>query len=183
MGSTSSFCQQAIAYLKPAMRNEEPAPSLLKADSPVLRSINEDLLVTYVVDAGDHLRLVQHRHVEQEGVSTDELHGIAVSNLERLAEEKLTVREYGPIYIALMGGNFEASLLVVHAMWMHWYAHLVQDTFMVAAPARDVLVFCDASSTDGIAELREVIRRVQGGDHRLSPDLYRRVGLEWHKFS
>jgi hypothetical protein len=68
-------------------------------------------------------------------------------------------------------------------MWTHWYAHLVQDTFMVAAPARDVLAFCDASSTDGIAELREVIWRVQGGDHRLSPDLYRRVGLEWHKFS
>ena len=86
MGSTSSFCQQAIAYLKPAMRDEEPALSLSKADSPVLRSINEDLLVTYVVDAGDQFRLVQHRHLEQEGVSTDELHGIAVSNLERLAD-------------------------------------------------------------------------------------------------
>lgn len=183
MSSTSSFCQQAIAYLKPAMRDEEPALSLSKADSPVLRSISEDLLVSYVVDAGDHLRFVQHRHLEQEGASTDELHDIAVSNLERLAEEKLTVREYGPIYVALIGGNFEASLLVVHAMWMHWYAHLVHDTFMVAAPARDVLAFCDASSADGVAELREVIRRVQGGDHRLPPDLYRRVGLEWHKFA
>lgn len=180
---TSSFCNQAIAYLKPAMRDEKPALSLSKADSPVLRSISEDLLVAYVVDAGDHLRFVQHRHLEQEGMSTDELHNIAVTNLERLAQEKLTVREYGPIYVALLGGNFEASLLLVNAMWTHWYGHLVQDTFMVAAPARDVLAFCGASSTDGIAELREVVRRVQGGDHRLPPDLYRRVGLEWHKFA
>lgn len=165
------------------MRDEEPALAPAKADSPVLRSINEDLLVTYVVDAGDQFRFVQYRHLEQEGVSTDELHGIAVSNLERLAEEKLTVREYGPIYVALMGGNFEASLLMIHAMWTHWYAHLVHDTFMVAAPARDVLAFCDASSADGVAELREVIRRVEGGDHRLPPDLYRRVGLEWQTFA
>ncbi|WP_175948145.1 DUF1444 family protein [Burkholderia pyrrocinia] len=178
--SMPTFCSRAIAYLKPTTKDVGPTVSLPRPGSPVLQVINEDLLVAYLVDMGDHFEYVQHWHLEQEGMSADELHGVAVSNLQNLAEERLVVREYGPIHVALMGGNFEASLLLVHSMWSAWYAHLVKNTYMVAAPARDILAFCDASSTDGVAELRQVIQRVQNCDHRLHPHLYRRSGLEWH---
>ncbi|WP_175425752.1 DUF1444 family protein [Trinickia violacea] len=179
MESSPSFCRKAIAYLKPTVKDAVPTTSLSQRESAVLQVINEDLVVAYLVDAGTHFQYVEHCHIEEEGLSVDELHGIAVSNLQSLAEEKLVVREYGPIYIALLGGNFEASLLMVHAMWTDWYAHLVQGAFMVAAPARDVLAFCDASSADGVAELRQVIQRAENGDHLLHPHLYQRVGLEW----
>jgi uncharacterized protein YtpQ (UPF0354 family) len=156
-----------------------PAISLSRWDSPVLRPLSDDLLVSYVVDAADRLAFVQHRHLEQECVSVDQLHSIAVSNLQALAEEKLAVREYGAIYVALMGGNFEASLLTLDAMWNQWYAHVAPQGFVAVAPARDLLAFCDSSSAQGLVELRRVVERSVDCDHRLPAHLYRRIGGEW----
>jgi hypothetical protein len=50
----------------------------------------------------------------------------------------------------------------------------------VAAPARDVICFCDSSSTEGLAELRAVIARVwPGGDHLLSDRIFERKDGRW----
>ncbi|WP_175957843.1 hypothetical protein [Burkholderia sp. BCC0405] len=173
------ICVRAIAYLKPMVQDLTPAISLSRGDSPVLRPLTDDLLVSYVADATDHLAFVQYRHLEQEGVSGDQLHLMAVSNLRALAEEKLAVREYGSIYVALMGGNFEASLLTLDAMWDYWYAHVAPQGFVAVAPARDLLAFCDSSSAQGLVELRHVVERSVDCDHRLSAHLYRRIGAEW----
>ncbi|WP_342950145.1 hypothetical protein [Paraburkholderia ferrariae] len=173
------ICARAIAYLKPVVQESTPAISLSREDSPVLRPFIDDLMVSYVADTADHLAFVQHRHLEQEGVSVDQLHSMAVSNLQALAEEKLAVREYGSIYVALMGGNFEASLLTLDAMWNDWYAHLAPQGFVAVAPARDLLAFCDSSSAQGLVELRHVVERSGDCDHRLLPHLYRRTGAEW----
>ncbi|HEX7910324.1 MAG TPA: hypothetical protein VF534_19850 [Paraburkholderia sp.] len=176
----SDICPRAIAYLKPIVQQDStPAISLSWEDSPVLRPFTDDLLVSYVADAGNHLEFVQHRHLEREDISVDQLHSIAVSNLHALAEEKLVVREYGSIYVAFMGGNFEASLLTLDVMWNHWFTHLAQEGFVAAAPARDLLAFCDASSAQGLVELRHVIERSGDSDHRLHPHLCRRIGTEW----
>ncbi|WP_124674148.1 hypothetical protein [Burkholderia cepacia] len=173
------ICARAIAYLQPLVQDSMPAISLSGEDSPVLRPLSDDLLVSYVVDASDHLAFVQHRHLEQECVSADQLHSIAVSNLQTLAEEKLVVREYGSIYVALMGGNFEASLLTLDAMWNHWYAHVARQGFVAVAPARDLLAFCDSSSAQGLVELRQVVERSGDCDHRLLPHLYQRIAGAW----
>ncbi|WP_155740336.1 hypothetical protein [Burkholderia territorii] len=175
------ICVRAIAYLKPTVQDSTPAMSLSREDSPVLRPLTDDLMVSYVTDAVDHLAFVQHRHLEQEGVSVDQLHSMAVSNLQALAEEKLAVREYGSIYVALMGGNFEASLLALDVMWNHWYAHLAPEGFVAVAPARDLLAFCDSSSAQGLVELRHVVERSGDCDHRLCPHLYRRTGTDWEQ--
>ncbi|CAM2186195.1 DUF1444 family protein [Burkholderia latens] len=173
------ICARAIAYLKPMVQDSTPAISLSREDSPVLRPFSDDLLVSYVVDAADHLAFIQHRHLEHECVSVDQLHSIAVSNLQALAEEKLTVREYGSIYVALMGGNFEASLLTLDAMWNYWYAHVAPQGFVAVAPARDLLAFCDSSSAQGLVELRHVVERSGECDHRLPSHLYRRIAGDW----
>lgn len=112
-------------------------------------------------------------------MSVSQLHTIAVSNLKGLAEQNLVVREYGPIYAAFIGGSFEASLLLLDPMWDDWFGHAVRDSYMVATPARDVLAFYDASSSKGVNELRQVIRRGENGDHLLQPRLYRREDKSW----
>lgn len=178
----SDLCTRAIAYLKPVEQDSTPAISLSHEDSPVFQSFSEDLLIAYVVDAGDRLAFVQHRHLHQETVSVDQLHSMAVSNLQALAEEKLVVRQYGAIYVALMGGNFEASLLTLDVMWSHWYAHLAPESFVAVAPARDLLAFCDATSVQGLVELRQVVERSQNCDHPLHPHMYRRTGTKWQQF-
>ncbi|MDB0572451.1 hypothetical protein LBW59_16950 [Ralstonia solanacearum] len=98
-----------------------------------------------------------------------------------MAEEKLVVREYGAIYVALMGGNFEASLLALDVMWSHWYGQLAQGGFVAVAPARDLLAFCDASSAQGLMELQQVVQRSGNCDHQLHPYLYQRTGTRWQQ--
>lgn len=176
---TNEIFSQAVPYLKPTVLDSEPAITLSRENSPVLQVVNEDLLVAYLVDSGDHFTYIQQRHLDEACVSVSQLHSIAVSNLKSLAEQKLVVREYGAVYAAFMGGNFEASLLLLDAMWDDWFSHVVRDSFMVAAPARDVLAFCDASSSEGVDELRQVIRRVENGDRLLQPHLYRREDNSW----
>ena len=177
------ICARAIAYLKPLMQDAAPAISLSREDSPVFQPFTDGLLVAYVADASDHLAFVQHRHLEQEGVSVDQLHAMAISNLQALAEEKLVVREYGSIYVALMGGNFEASLLALDVMWSEWYAHLAPRGFVAVAPARDLLAFCDSSSERGLVELRHVVERTGDCDHGLRSHLYRRTGTAWKQLA
>ena len=177
----SDICTRAIAYLKPVVQESAPAISVSREDSPVLQPFTAGLIVSYVVDAGDQLTFIRQRHLEQEGVSADQLHSMAVSNLQALAEEKLVVREYGAIYVALMGGNFEASLLTLDVMWSHWYAQLAREGFVAVAPARDLLAFCDASSVQGLVELRQVVERSWNCDHPLHPHVYRRTGTGWQQ--
>ncbi|NWK46448.1 hypothetical protein [Ralstonia pickettii] len=179
----SDFCTRAIAYLKPVQQDSTPAISLSREDSPVCQPFTEDLLISYVVDAGHHLAYVQHRHLDRESVSVDHLHSMSVANLQALAEEKLVVRQYGAIYVALMGGNFEASLLTLDVMWSDWYAHLAPEGFVAVAPARDLLAFCDASSVQGLVELQQVVERSWNCDHPMHPHLYRRTGARWQQSS
>lgn len=177
----SDFCARAVAYLKPMVQDSSPAISLSRGDSPVFQPFTDDLRLSYLVDADSHFEYVQHRHLDQEGVSVDQLHSMAVSNLQALAEEKLVVREYGAIYVALMGGNFEASLLALDVMWNHWCAQLVRERFVAVAPARDLLAFCDSSSAQGLMELQQVVERSENCDHKLHPYLYQRAGARWQQ--
>lgn len=179
--SGSDICTRAITYLKPMVHDSAPAISMSPEDAPVLRPFTEGLLVSYVTDTDDHLTFIQQRHLEQEGVSVGQLHSMAISNLQALAEEKLVVREYGAVYVALMGGNFEASLLALDVMWNNWYAQLAQEGFVAVAPARDLLAFCDASSEQGLVELRQVVQRSIKCDHPLHPHMYRRIGTGWQQ--
>ena len=80
-----------------------------------------------------------------------------------------------------MGGNFEASLLTLDVMWSHWYAQLAREGFVAVAPARDLLAFCDASSVQGLVELRQVVERSWNCDHPLHPHVYRRTGTGWQQ--
>lgn len=170
--------RKAVAYLK-VQAPRENAVSLSESDSPVLVDLNNGLVVAYVVDDGQSFSYIQHYHLAEAGIEIQQLHEYGLSNLKQIAAEQLQVREYGPIYSVFLDGNFEASLILVPELWDKGLAHLVQGEFIAALPARDVLAFCDASSSEGIAELRKVVLRVAGGDHLLTTSLYRRMGSHW----
>jgi hypothetical protein len=72
------------------------------------------------------------------------------------------------------GGNFEASLILVDALWDEQLDHLGPNGFIITIPSRDILAFCDAESSSGVEHLRRIIARVEGGDHPITSTLYRR---------
>jgi uncharacterized protein YtpQ (UPF0354 family) len=186
--ATGDFTSRAIAYLqvkRPAL-SPGPVVTLSGPDAPVMRDLGGGLLVAYVVDEGDHFAYTQGRHLAAEGRDEDELHAIGLVNLTRLAADSLRVAPYPPgeMFAVLMGGHFEASMILLDDLWDRAFRQFVQGDYVVALPARDLLAFADASSEAGVQDLRALIARAQasGADHPLTDRLYRRAGGRWEPF-
>jgi uncharacterized protein YtpQ (UPF0354 family) len=149
-------------------------------DSPVMRDLDNGLLVAYLIDEGSAYGYAQYRDLTTSGVTENVLHAAAIENLYALAEQKLKVQPHGSIFALLMGGTFEASMVLLDDLWEHSLSDYVSGDFLVAIPARDVLAFGEASSPAAVNELQAVISRLMdSGGAELSTALYRRKGAAW----
>jgi uncharacterized protein YtpQ (UPF0354 family) len=161
----------------------EATVELPEPDSPVISDLNNGLLFGYVVDQGGHFQYIQRRHLVDAGMTEAKLRQNAVNNLAVLLSKKgAKVQPYEDCFAVFFDGNFEASLVLVDTLWDEHLAHLAPNGFIIAIPNRDMLAFCDAMSETGIEQLRQTIGRVEGGDHPITPTLYRRdpVTRTWH---
>ena len=175
------FCHQAVAYLKVEVPDSgEPSMELSEANAPAMRAIGHRLMVAYLVDVEHSFKYVQGRHLKEANIGLSELHEIGIRNLAALADSQVEVRAYGNIFAVLMGGHFEASLVLVDDFWSDRCAGLAPNGFVAAFPARDILAFGDSASAEAIRELNEVCQRGNDQlDHPLTNTLYRRVGTAW----
>jgi hypothetical protein len=186
--ATERLTSRAIAYLKAELPADEPSPSITLSgpDAPVLRRLTSGLLVAYLVDAGDQFEYVQERDLAQDGINADELHAIGLANLASRDAGGVRVAPHpgGQMFAVLMGGNFEASLILVDWLWDEGFRRFVGGDYVVAVPARDLLAFCDVTSADGLRDLGAVCQRAQspGVSHRISDRLYRRRDRGWQVF-
>lgn len=182
---SNGLTSRAIAYLKPDLLDvdSQPALELSQADSFVFQPLTSGLLVTYVVDEESAFRYIQNRHLDGDGVSANELHRIAIDNLSKLAYSgnlQIFPHPGRIMFAAIMGGNFEASLILVDELWDDTFRQFVQGDYAVAIPARDVLTFCDSNSSAGLDELRQVIERVfPVADHALCDKVFFRRHGRW----
>lgn len=184
MSRSSETVRQAVAYLKRALPPEplpgETVVELSLGDTPVMRELGNGLLVAYLVDEGARYGYVQHRDLETSGFSEAELHSLGIQNLSAVAEQRLEVQPYSAIFAVLMGGTFEASMLLLDHLWEHAFTRYVSGDFLVAIPARDVLAFGDASSATTVSALKAVVARLlANGSAELATGLYRREGRDW----
>lgn len=172
------FLRRAVAYVK-RTGNVQPnengmgdiAPT--SADAPVLRELADGICIAYVVDEPEGLVYIQNRHLQDTGVSLDELHMIGLQNLKAKCDKELRLEKHGPIYGLFLDGNFEASVILLEHIWQGELFPLVEESFTIAIPARDILAFCDSSSAEGIKTLTEMVLTVfDGGDHLLSRNLF-----------
>lgn len=83
-----SVCQRSVAYLKPSLSDGEVPTTfqLDQADSPVIKDLQNGLLVLYLVDEGEKFAYVQGRHLAEARMAPDELNSIALAKLARLAQ-------------------------------------------------------------------------------------------------
>ena len=184
MSRSKQAVLSSVAYLKRALP-EEPLPGekfveLSYADTPVMKDLDNGLLVAYLVDEGDSYGYVQYRDLESSGVTESEVHAAGIANLFVLAEQQLQVKQYGSLFTLLVGGTFEASMILLDDLWERSLAPYVEAPFVVAIPARDVLAFGDAASPAAIRELNAVVARlIDAGSAELATMLYRRQGAAW----
>jgi uncharacterized protein YtpQ (UPF0354 family) len=176
----NEFLDRAIAYLKPAGEVESVSLATgsaqgAQADAPVIKQLAAGVVVTYVVDEPEGLVFIQNRHIAEAGIGIDELHMIGLGNLNNLCKKQLRVERHGPIYGLFLDGNFEASVILLEYIWQIELADLVEESFTIAIPARDILAFCDSSSEEGVATLKQMIGKIaENGDHLISRGLFRK---------
>jgi uncharacterized protein YtpQ (UPF0354 family) len=184
MSRSRKAVEQAIAYVKRALPPEPlPGEAVVKLsfeDSPVMRDLGNGLLVAYLVDEGSTYGYVQHRDLVSASVAEADLHATAITNLRRVAANRLRIQPYGEIFALLMGGTFEASMLLLDDLWEHSLAEYITGEVLVAIPARDILAFGNASSPGAVKALNDVIERLLAkGKAELATGLYRRSGGAW----
>jgi hypothetical protein len=89
---------------------------------------------------------VQYRHLANAGMDEADLHDHGLDNLATLAKTRLRIEQRGEVFVGLLDGNFEASLLLIDTLWSHDVASIISGDVVVAVPARDILAFCDSAS-------------------------------------
>ena len=136
------------------------------AQLPPVRSSGGVFGVGYHVDAGSHWVSVDRQDMKEAGLSLDQLHRQALSNLAKLVKGKPGLRVIGDPAKAsysglLLDGDHEACLVLLDALWDQALQSRTPNGAVVAIPSRDVLAFCDAHSQEGIAQLREAAARIK----------------------
>lgn len=130
-----------------------------------------DLGVFYVLDAGEStFEMVQSSMLPDE-MEESTLFGLACDNLLRDVEFRLCGTNWGGLGI-VCGGHFEAASLCCPDIW-NFVAQQVQEDFLVAVPARDVVIMAPISDKDKVHNLKVSVNRIlSDGDHTLSDKIF-----------
>lgn len=133
-------------------------------EGPPMRATQGVFVVGYHLDTGASYTSVNASDLQDAGLTLDTLHQRSLGNLMRLAkgtggQQAMRLVKNPPYYGLLLDGNHESCLVLLDGLWDHMLKDHTPNGAVVAIPTRDMLAFCDARSTEGIAALREMLQR------------------------
>jgi uncharacterized protein YtpQ (UPF0354 family) len=151
-------------------------------DDPIYHeTLVADLIVVYAEDLDHHLSFLTNSEIESLGLPSEGLRSIAIRNLDAKIDK---IERYGdgPTYMLSAEGTFEASIILIDAVWDS-LAELVEGDFVVAVPSRDMVIFTGTKSVEGIQKLRDLAKSIhENGSYLISKTLIvRRDGI-WTRF-
>ena len=132
---------------------------------------NSELVVAYAEDRDESYRYLLLADLKQLGFGGDDLALLALNNLGRLVPGPQLIT--GPLAFAIrVDGNYEASLLL-YSSWWEGQPIKVDGDYVVAVPARDILLVTGSNNPAGIAQLRALAREtVRKGSHTIVETLF-----------
>lgn len=160
---------------------------LNKANQPIVRASLGMFGVMYLADEGEYYRYVCEADLNLNKLSVEQLHHIGLDNLTKLVNGDQPglsiIGADSPYHGLAMGGQCEASLVLLDALWDGPLKRFTPHGVVLAIPNRDVCLFCDAHATQAIAQIRELAANsVKSGDHPLSATLITRAAGGWKTF-
>ena len=136
-----------------------------------------DMIVLYVVDESHAYWYIRDDLLEKWGIDADELHQIALDNLEDYFEEN-------PMELAVAGGNGGPTLVMptgpdsynaarmLSESFRERLREVMKGTFAVGLPGRDFFVAVDLDPDDMLGQVRQKVRDdFAQMDHPLSEEL------------
>jgi uncharacterized protein YtpQ (UPF0354 family) len=104
-------------------------------------------------------------------VARSELRALAIQNLVRVLP-KIEMRQHDDAFALItVGGNYEASLLLLDDIWTGDQITFPGDT-VVAVPARDALLVTGSRSRKGLQAVRAMTAELVKGPYRLTDTLF-----------
>lgn len=154
----------------PVVRHQSLATFEGSEDLFVERAIG-DLIVTYVIDYPDRVAYLTRTAMADAGVTEQVLATEATRNMA-LKQSHTEFRGGNGIYMAVIDGFYESSLLLDEALWADLAAQLGDD-LIIAVPNRDILLLTTASDTAAVTFLDEIrAESLATGSHPLSEFSY-----------
>lgn len=72
--SSEDFCKRAVPYLMSSPSAAKAPMEVSELDAPVITSLNNGLLVGYLIDQGEYFQYVQQRHLADARMTEAALH-------------------------------------------------------------------------------------------------------------
>jgi hypothetical protein len=98
-------------------------------------------------------------------LTEEELHQIAISNLEKDIKYKLHETNFGG-YGLIADGNHEAEAICLQGIW-DWLSGYFDNNLIVAVPAKDLIMIVPANDTDKISTLKIAVYETFKNNQRL----------------
>jgi hypothetical protein len=141
-----------------------------------------DLWIVYAVDTPDAMKTLPIKDMKEMGLDPLQIKQLASENLRRIVPP-IKRHGDGPVYMLAAGGDYEASLLLFDDVWEQM-KELVTGDIVAAVPSRDVLLFTDSASKEGLEQMRASITEVlNSAGYLVSGTMLRRTGEKWSVFS
>lgn len=118
----------------------------------------------------------------ENNLTNNELKETGLKNLvKHVMKNQLKINKYTNGYFTIyLDGTFDASLILLNGIWEKSIKSYVAGDVAVAVPSRDILIFCDASSQNGIEEMKKAVKMISlNANYQLSDKLLKRSGSTW----
>jgi uncharacterized protein YtpQ (UPF0354 family) len=172
--SILEFRDKIFPWIKVISGKKEDNPGrdiiLSGENSPIYQKWLGELAIFYALDQGDHFRIILNKDIETK-ITVEQLHQIAVENLEREIEFKLVDSKFGGNGL-VAGGDHEAGSICLPHIW-DWCSDVINDNLVVSIPAKDMVMMAPASDSEKINNLKNfIVEFFKDGERLLTKQLF-----------
>jgi uncharacterized protein YtpQ (UPF0354 family) len=137
-----------------------------------------DLWIVYAIDSPDSMKTLHKSQVSELGLEPSDLKKLAIDNLRRILPP-IEQHGEGPAYMLTAGADYVASLLLFEDLWAELKQQVTGD-ILAAVPTRDVLLFTDSDSSEGVRQMKTSIDNVmEAGGYHISSTILRLTDDGW----
>lgn len=150
------------------------------------RLLVDDLFVVYVADTPTAMRFLSESDLERNGWTVEELHELALGNLEiKAAGTPFVFGGEGDrsLIISQTNDSYDAARILIPSLRDEIAAHLA-GRMLFAVPNRDFLVTLGDADPDFVREIAGIVSNdYEGRPHPLSPHLYQVDGDTFTRYA
>lgn len=149
-------------------------------DSPVEREFAADIIIWYGIDKGSTYEIISYKTQSEMGVSSEDLHSIAVQNLTK-TEKEIKIHKGTGYSLITCDGSLEASLLLHEGIWSY-ISDEIGGSVVASIPARDVLLVTGTEPEMVSVLKKKTCELLEYAERPLSLALFTLTNIGWQEY-